>query len=101
LDEKNILKVYPFVYFIAFATYALILFIEKVAFNSHALIEHDHGNGDGHGHNHGHNHEDGNDKHNHNHKKGEVNRSKYELKSHLEKEENCKDLILIKHDTVF
>ena len=37
------MKKYPFPYFLAFLTYAFILFIEKVAFNSHALIEHDHG----------------------------------------------------------
>ena len=100
LDKKNILRVYPFVYFIAFATYALILFIEKVAFDSHALIEHDHG--DGHGHEHEHNHGQGNEhgdlheNHNNNqnnkHIQGEINKSKYELKSHVD--ENCKHLIL-------
>ena len=35
----------PIAYFCAFLSYALILFVEKVAFNSHALIH-------GHGHNH-------------------------------------------------
>lgn len=49
MDKNNVLRVYPFVYFLAFITYSLILFIEKVAFNSHALIEHDH---EGHGHSH-------------------------------------------------
>jgi zinc transporter ZupT len=43
--------------FLAFASYSLILFVEKVAFDSHALIEHDHGDGHGHGHSHGHEHE--------------------------------------------
>ena len=31
---------------IAFLAYSLILFVEKVAFDSHALIEHDHGDED-------------------------------------------------------
>jgi len=37
------MRKYPFPFFLAFLTYCLILFIEKIAFNSHALIEHDHG----------------------------------------------------------
>ena len=41
----------PIAYFCAFLSYALILFVEKVAFNSHALIH-------GHGHNHNHNDEE-------------------------------------------
>ena len=36
------MKKFPFPFFLAFLTYAFILFIEKIAFNSHALIEHDH-----------------------------------------------------------
>jgi len=40
------MKKYPFPFFLAFLTYSFILFIEKVAFNSHALIEHDHGDDD-------------------------------------------------------
>jgi hypothetical protein len=32
----------PYPFALAFFAYALILFIEKIAFNSHALIEHDH-----------------------------------------------------------
>lgn len=54
------MRKYPFPFFLAFLTYSLILFIEKVAFNSHALIEHDHGDND----------------HDHTHKK---DRSKIEL----------------------
>lgn len=57
-------------------TYSLILFIEKVAFNSHALIEHDHG--DDHHHGHGHSHEDQEDK--------KSKKSKIELS---DKGENC------------
>jgi len=44
------MRKYPFPFFLAFLTYSLILFIEKIAFNSHALIEHDHG--DEHDHDH-------------------------------------------------
>ena len=62
-------------YFIAFLTYSLILFIEKVAFNSHALIEHDHGDGHGHG---------------HDDERASVSRSKIELKSQGDKREQCK-----------
>lgn len=40
------MRKFPFPFFLAFMTYSLILFIEKVAFNSHALIEHDHGDHD-------------------------------------------------------
>ncbi len=45
------MRKFPFPFFLAFLTYSLILFIEKIAFNSHALIEHDHGDHD-HAHNH-------------------------------------------------
>lgn len=44
------MRKYPFPFFLAFLTYSFILFIEKVAFNSHALIEHDHGDHDHHNH---------------------------------------------------
>ena len=54
----NTLARLPLCYFIAFFAYSLILFIEKVAFDSHALIEHEHEDGDSHGHNHNHNHEE-------------------------------------------
>lgn len=33
---------FPFSFFFAFISYSLILFIEKVAFNSHSLIDHEH-----------------------------------------------------------
>lgn len=46
----------PICYFIAFFSFSLILFIEKVAFDSHALIEHEHGDGDDHIHKHEDNH---------------------------------------------
>ena len=51
----------------------MILFIEKVAFDSHSLIEHDHG--DGH--------------HHHHHQ--EQKRSKIELDDRKEKSEKCKE----------
>ena len=35
----------PVPYLIAFASYAVILFVEKVAFDSHSLIEHEHPGG--------------------------------------------------------
>lgn len=50
----------PLAFFLAFASYALILFVEKVAFNSHALV-HGHGHGHGHGHDHHEHHEHGHD----------------------------------------
>lgn len=40
----------PITYFLVLFAFTLILFIEKVAFDSHALIEHDHGDEDGHAH---------------------------------------------------
>ena len=85
-DPENILAKYPFTYFICFLTYSLILFIEKVAFNSHALIEHDHGDGHGHGHGDGHGHHDG--------KKAET--SKIELNDKDSKGENCKIIFLLR-----
>ena len=54
----------------------MILFIEKVAFNSHALIEHDHGD-------HGHGHE-------HSHGNKEAEKSKVEMDDREGKEANCK-----------
>lgn len=46
----------PIAYFLIISAFSLILFIEKIAFDSHALIEHDHGDG-GHGHSHDHDHD--------------------------------------------
>jgi zinc transporter ZupT len=43
-------KKVPLSFFLAFASYSLILFVEKVAFDSHALIDHDHGDDHGHAH---------------------------------------------------
>lgn len=62
------MKKYPFPFFLAFLTYSFILFIEKVAFNSHALIEHDHGD-----------HDHGDHDHEHNHSAKKKDRSKIEL----------------------
>lgn len=63
----------PIAYFLVFFAFTLILFIEKVAFDPHSLIEHEHGHGHGHGHDHhGHDHDNHelesnkNDSHNHN-----------------------------------
>jgi zinc transporter ZupT len=46
----------PLAFFLTFASYSLILFVEKIAFDSHSLIEHDHGE-EGHAHDHAHNEE--------------------------------------------
>ena len=35
----------PIAYFLVFFAFTLILFIEKVAFDPHSLIEHEHGHG--------------------------------------------------------
>lgn len=40
--DKEKLNEYPFCFTCAFFAYALILFIEKIAFNSHSLIDHEH-----------------------------------------------------------
>lgn len=73
--EESIWEKLPLPYMIAFLSYSLILFIEKVAFNSHALIDHDHGDG---GHDHGHDDQ--------------------ELKSHSSHEEDDHDHNDHKHD---
>ena len=41
--QNSIIKGWPIVYLLAFLSYSLILYLEKVAFNSHALIAHTHG----------------------------------------------------------
>lgn len=46
--DDSVWKRMPMSFFLAFIAYALILFVEKIAFDSHALIEHDHGDGEGH-----------------------------------------------------
>ncbi len=103
MDKNNILKVFPCVYFIAFLTYSLILFIEKVAFDSHSLIECSHGEG------HNHHHKNKNPiqhlnqnpiQHlNQNPIKGEEKKSKIELKSQIENlienQEKCKHNIYL------
>ena len=43
--KDSYIKGWPIVYLLAFLSYSLILYIEKVAFNSHALIAHTHGEG--------------------------------------------------------
>jgi zinc transporter 1/2/3 len=40
--KDSYIKGWPIVYLLAFLSYSLILYIEKVAFNSHALIAHTH-----------------------------------------------------------
>lgn len=77
----------PNAYFLAFMSYSLILFVEKVAFDSHSLIQHDHGDGHGHGHD-NHNHDsklelESKDNHSHGHKGHK----------HDEKKEKCTYLI--------
>lgn len=42
LDNPFYYPNFPFSFFFAFVSYSLILFIEKVAFNSHSLIDHHH-----------------------------------------------------------
>ena len=88
MDKNNILKVFPCVYFIAFLTYSLILFIEKVAFDSHSLL--DGSFEEGQEHDHDHNHDDFG-----NHKKVEEKKSKIELKTPKENQEKCKKFILL------
>jgi len=41
--QNSIIKGWPMVYLLAFLSYSFILYLEKVAFNSHALIAHTHG----------------------------------------------------------
>jgi len=41
-EGDSIWKKIPLSYFLAFFSYSLILFVEKVAFDSHSLIEHEH-----------------------------------------------------------
>jgi len=48
--KKSIIFGQPLSYFIAFISYSLILFLEKVAFNSHSLTAHTHGEGRSHVH---------------------------------------------------
>jgi hypothetical protein len=50
-DPNSKWKRLPYTFFIAFGAYSLILLIEKVAFDSHSLTDHDHG-----GHEHGDHH---------------------------------------------
>lgn len=42
LENPSKYSDFPFSFFFAFISYSLILFIEKVAFNSHSLIDHEH-----------------------------------------------------------
>ncbi len=48
--QKSIIFGQPLSFFIAFISYSLILFLEKVAFNSHSLTAHTHGEGRSHVH---------------------------------------------------
>lgn len=58
---ENLASRMPLSYILVFCAFSLILFIEKVAFDSHSIIEHEHGDG-GHGHGHGHGHDHGDHK---------------------------------------
>ena len=44
--KNSTIKGWPMVYLLAFISYSFILYLEKVAFNSHALIAHTHGDED-------------------------------------------------------
>lgn len=48
--KDSLWKKIPLSFYLAFASYSLILFVEKIAFDSHSLIDHDHGDGHGHSH---------------------------------------------------
>jgi hypothetical protein len=52
LDKNSVWANLPNSYFLAFIAYSLILFVEKIAFDSHSLIHHEH-EVEGHGHSHG------------------------------------------------
>lgn len=54
-QEGSFLKKMPFPFFLAFCSYCLILFVEKIAFDSHSLISHEHGHELSHEHDHAHN----------------------------------------------
>ncbi len=71
----SIWKNIPLPYFFVFLSYSLILFVEKIAFDSHALIEHDHDHG-------GHSHDNG--KHSHDHE----NQEETELRSSKQKDDS-------------
>lgn len=49
-------RAFPLPYLLMFCGYAFILMVDKVMFDSHALLHHDHGDGHGHGHGHDHGH---------------------------------------------
>ena len=52
VQDKNLFQKLPVAFMLSFTSYSAILFIEKVLFDSHALIDH------GHEHGHGHDHDD-------------------------------------------
>jgi zinc transporter ZupT len=57
-DSDSFWKKIPLSFFLAFLSYSLILFVEKIAFDSHSLIDHEHDHGKhSHDHVHSHNHE--------------------------------------------
>lgn len=72
------LQNYPFQFLFAFIAYALILFVEKVAFDSHSLLDHEHGDDhDHHEHADNHQHEDhsSHDGAKHDHEKEALNKN--------------------------
>lgn len=44
--SSDSIKKIPITYILVFCSFTLILFIEKIAFDSHSIIEHDHDDGD-------------------------------------------------------
>jgi len=67
---------FPLPYVLVFCGYAFILMVDKVMFDSHALIHHDHG--DGHDHAHGHEHKHEKHGHEHNHEHGNEKQHKHD-----------------------
>ena len=55
-DTDSFWKKMPLSFFLAFLSYSLILFVEKIAFDSHSLIDHEHDHGN-HSHDHVHSHD--------------------------------------------
>jgi zinc transporter ZupT len=82
-------EIFPLPYFLVFCGYVFILVIDKVMFDSHALLGgHDHG-GHGHGHGgheeHSHGHEDHSD-HHHHPSDNKINVSEFRETSELQKD---------------
>lgn len=74
-------------YYLSFLTYSLILFVEKVAFNSHALIAHDH--------DHGHHHGEDEDEHEHEHEHEHQHEHEHEHQHQHEHEQEDNKMPLV------